>query len=100
MIWTLSFRAATSPLTFARSARALPVAPLQLSVYDTHMKSGDLIKLLERDGWTLRGVKGSHHMFTHPQKPGHVAVPHPKKDLGTGLVASILKQAGLKGAKP
>jgi predicted RNA binding protein YcfA (HicA-like mRNA interferase family) len=57
-------------------------------------------RLLERDGWTLCGVKGSHHMFTHPQKPGHVAVQHPKKDLGTGLVASILKQAGLKGAKP
>ena len=28
--------------------------------------------------------------------PGHITVPHPKKDLGKGLVHKILKQAGLK----
>jgi len=28
-------------------------------------------------------------------RPGLVVVPHPKKDLGTGLVAAIRKQAGL-----
>jgi predicted RNA binding protein YcfA (HicA-like mRNA interferase family) len=60
------------------------------------MKSGDLIEALEQDGWVLRGAKGSHHIFTHPQKPGHVSVPHPKKDLGAGLVHKLLKQAGLK----
>ncbi len=60
------------------------------------MKSGDLIKALEQDGWVLRGAKGSHHIFTHPKKPGHISVPHPKKDLGTGLVHKLLKQAGLK----
>lgn len=60
------------------------------------MNSRDLIKLLEADGWTLRSVKGSHHIFRHPSKPGHLSVPHPKKDLGTGLVHQLLKQAGLK----
>jgi predicted RNA binding protein YcfA (HicA-like mRNA interferase family) len=40
-------------------------------------------------------VRGSHHVFKHPDRPGHVVVPHPKKDLGTGLVAAIRKQAGL-----
>jgi len=59
------------------------------------MNSRDLIKLLAQDGWTLRGVKGSHHVFVHPVKPGHVVVPHPRKDLGIGLVSAILKQAGL-----
>jgi len=34
-------------------------------------------------------------VFKHPERPGHVVVPHPKKDLGTGLVAAIRKQAGL-----
>lgn len=29
-------------------------------------------------------------------KSGHDTVPHPKKDLGKGLVLAILKQAGLK----
>jgi predicted RNA binding protein YcfA (HicA-like mRNA interferase family) len=62
----------------------------------TTMKSKDSVKLLEQDGWELRGVKGSHHIFTHPTKPGHLSVPHPKLRLGIGLVHKILKQAGLK----
>ncbi|WP_317202929.1 type II toxin-antitoxin system HicA family toxin, partial [Janthinobacterium sp.] len=28
-------------------------------------------------GWVLRSVKGSHHVYTHPDHPGHVTVPHP-----------------------
>jgi predicted RNA binding protein YcfA (HicA-like mRNA interferase family) len=60
------------------------------------MKSADLIKTLQKAGWVLRAVRGSHHIFNHPTLPGHVTVPHPKKDLGKGLVHAILKQAGLK----
>jgi predicted RNA binding protein YcfA (HicA-like mRNA interferase family) len=60
------------------------------------MTSKELIALLNKDGWTLRGSKGSHHVFVHASKAGHLTVPHPKKDLGTGLVQKILKQAGLK----
>jgi len=67
-----------------------------IGVYYTHMKSADLIKILERDGWTLHRTKGSHHVFKHPSKPEHIVVPHPKKDLGIGLVRAILKQAGVK----
>jgi predicted RNA binding protein YcfA (HicA-like mRNA interferase family) len=60
------------------------------------MKSKELIQLLEADGWKLRGAKGSHHIFTHPDKPGHISIPHPKSDLGKGLINKILKQAGLE----
>lgn len=60
------------------------------------MDSKDIIKRLESAGWTLRGVKGSHHIYTHPEHGGHISVPHPKKDLGIGLVHKLLKQAGLK----
>ncbi|MBR8654209.1 type II toxin-antitoxin system HicA family toxin [Achromobacter sp. Marseille-Q0513] len=60
------------------------------------MDSKELTKLLERSGWILRGVKGSHHIYHHPDRPGHLSVPHPKKDLGIGLVNKLLKQAGLK----
>jgi predicted RNA binding protein YcfA (HicA-like mRNA interferase family) len=60
------------------------------------MKSGEIIKLLESDGWILVHVKGSHHQFRHPTKPGKVTVPHPKKDLPMPTVRSIMKQAGLK----
>lgn len=60
------------------------------------MNSKQLIKQLESDGWILRGVKGSHHIFVHPIKPGHLSVPHPKNDMGKGLINKLLKQAGLK----
>jgi predicted RNA binding protein YcfA (HicA-like mRNA interferase family) len=60
------------------------------------MNSTDIIKRLKSDGWILRGVKGSHHIFTHPSKPGHISIPHPRKDLGIGLANKILKQAGLQ----
>ena len=60
------------------------------------VNSRELIRLLEADGWRLVRVRGSHHQFAHPTKRGTVTVPHPRKDLGTGLVAAILRQAGLK----
>jgi predicted RNA binding protein YcfA (HicA-like mRNA interferase family) len=59
------------------------------------MKSADLIRELERAGWVLDRVRGSHHVFKHPGRQGIVVVPHPKEDLGAGLVAGIRKQAGM-----
>ena len=59
------------------------------------MSSKDLIAQLLKAGWVLRGSKGSHNIFVHPHKPGHLSVPHPKKDLGLGLVKKLLKQAEL-----
>jgi predicted RNA binding protein YcfA (HicA-like mRNA interferase family) len=60
------------------------------------MTSTDLIRRLEQAGWVLRGVKGSHHIYTHPAIPGHISIPHPRKDLGPGLTHKLMKQAGLK----
>jgi predicted RNA binding protein YcfA (HicA-like mRNA interferase family) len=60
------------------------------------VKSADLIKLLVSNGWKVVRVRGSHHQFSHPDKPGNVVtVPHPRKDLGVGLVHMIKKQAGV-----
>jgi predicted RNA binding protein YcfA (HicA-like mRNA interferase family) len=59
------------------------------------MKSADLVKELKTAGWRLDRIRGSHHVFKHPARSGTVVVPHPKKDLGVGLVAAIRKQAGL-----
>ena len=60
------------------------------------MKSLDLIKMIEADGWYQVRCKGDHHHFKHPTKKGLVTIPHTKKDLPPGTVNSILKQAGLK----
>ena len=59
------------------------------------MKSADIIREIKSAGWELNRVRGSHHVFRHPTRPGHVVVPHPKKDLGVGLVAAIRKEAGI-----
>jgi predicted RNA binding protein YcfA (HicA-like mRNA interferase family) len=57
------------------------------------MKSDELIRELKKAGWAEVRVAGSHHIFKHPTIPGHLTVPHPKKDLGKGLVHKIRKQA-------
>ena len=62
----------------------------------TTMDSRSLIKKLEADGWVLVRVKGSHHQFKHPTKPGLVTVKHPDGDIPAGTLHSIRKQAGWK----
>jgi len=60
------------------------------------MKSTDIVKRIEADGWFKVAQKGSHIQFKHPVKPGRVTVPHPKKDIPIGTLKSIEKQAGIK----
>ena len=52
--------------------------------------------MIEKAGWELTSVRGSHHVFRHPIKPGHISVPHPRKDFGKGLAQKLMKLAGLK----
>jgi predicted RNA binding protein YcfA (HicA-like mRNA interferase family) len=59
------------------------------------MKSADIITLLQKDGWFEVGRRGSHVQFKHPNKPGRVTVPHPKRDIPIGTLRSIEKQSGL-----
>jgi predicted RNA binding protein YcfA (HicA-like mRNA interferase family) len=54
------------------------------------------MRRLEADGWQLKKVKGSHHHFTHPRKPGKVAVKHPAKDYKIGTLKSIERQSGVR----
>jgi predicted RNA binding protein YcfA (HicA-like mRNA interferase family) len=60
------------------------------------MKSKDIIKALEADGWELARQKGSHCQFRHPAKPGTVTVPHPEADMAVGTIKSIERQSGVK----
>lgn len=57
--------------------------------------SREIIQALQHNGWFEVRVTGSHHHFKHPKKKGTVTVPHPKKEIGKGLLNSILKQAQL-----
>lgn len=58
------------------------------------MNSREIIRRLESDGWYLARTRGSHCQYKHPEKPGLVTVPHPKRDLPIGTVKSIFRQAG------
>ncbi|HTV67906.1 MAG TPA: type II toxin-antitoxin system HicA family toxin [Rhizobiaceae bacterium] len=60
------------------------------------MRSGDIIKALERDGWFEIARKGSHVQFKHKIKSGRVTVPHPKRDMPIGTLKSIERQSNLK----
>lgn len=60
------------------------------------MESRTIIRRLEDDGWYLVRVKGSHHHFKHPTKPGVTTVRHPAKDTKKGTLKSIERQSGLK----
>jgi predicted RNA binding protein YcfA (HicA-like mRNA interferase family) len=60
------------------------------------MHSRDVIRALEKAGWRLKRVTGSHHHFTHPTRPGLVTIPHPVKDLKVGTLKSIERQSGVK----
>lgn len=57
------------------------------------MKSKDLLKELEAQGWKVIRVKGSHHQLAHSIYGHTITIPHPKKDLPKGLVQAIRKQA-------
>ena len=55
--------------------------------------SRDIKRRLEQEGWVLNRVSGSHHVFKNPKTGKNVVLPHPKKDLGKGLVRNIYRQA-------
>lgn len=59
--------------------------------------SREIIAILEQDGWYLSSVRGSHHYFKHPIKPGKITVKHPAKSYPPKTLANILKSAGLQG---
>ncbi len=60
-------------------------------------KVREAIRRVEQDGWVHVRTRGSHRIYSHPKKPGHVVIPgHPGSDVPQGLWNAILKQAGLK----
>ena len=58
--------------------------------------SREIVKILEKDGWSIARVKGDHHQFKHHTKKGSVTVPHPKKNIPIKTVKSIFNQAGIE----
>lgn len=59
--------------------------------------SGKALKrVLERHGWVLRRIHGSHHIYGKDGRAVRLSVPvHGNKPLKAGLLAHLLKLAGL-----
>jgi len=58
-----------------------------------------IIKVLEKKGFVLDRIKGSHHIYYHPETRRRVVVPLHKRDLPKGTLVEILKQAGISKEK-
>jgi predicted RNA binding protein YcfA (HicA-like mRNA interferase family) len=57
----------------------------------------ELARILERRGWTLLRIQGSHHIYGRPGSTVRLSVPiHANKPLKAGLLRHLLKMAGLE----
>lgn len=58
------------------------------------MRGKDLLKLMQKNGWKVVRVNGSHHIL---EKDGKIeTIPIHGKDVPNGLLNAILKRHGLK----
>ena len=58
------------------------------------MRDKDLLKLLKKNGWKMIRITGSHHILQKGEQT--ITVPIHGRDVPTGLLSRILKEAGLK----
>jgi predicted RNA binding protein YcfA (HicA-like mRNA interferase family) len=55
-----------------------------------------LCKVLQRQGWVLIRINGSHHLYWRPNHPVILTVPvHANRDLPTGTQRALMRLAGL-----
>ena len=57
----------------------------------------ELCRILERHGWKLLRVSGSHHIYGRPGSVVRLSVPvHGQKPIKSGLLRHLITMAGLK----
>jgi predicted RNA binding protein YcfA (HicA-like mRNA interferase family) len=56
----------------------------------------ELAKVLERHGWLLMRVQGSHHIYGKTGNNARLSVPiHGNQPIKTGLLRHLMKLAGI-----
>jgi len=56
----------------------------------------DFARLLEKHGWELKRITGSHHVYAKPGNPARISVPiHGNTSLKFGLLKHLLKISGI-----
>jgi predicted RNA binding protein YcfA (HicA-like mRNA interferase family) len=57
----------------------------------------EFAKLIERHGWILLRVRGSHHIYGKPGSIARLSVPiHGNSPLKMGLLKHLMKMAGIE----
>jgi len=57
----------------------------------------ELTRIVERHGWQLLRVHGTHHIYGKPGSVVRLSIPvHGTKPLKVGLLKHLLKMAGLE----
>ena len=59
------------------------------------MTGKELLALLKKNGWAPDRINGSHHIMIKGVKTLSIPI-HGNKDVPTGLLHKLLKEAGLK----
>ena len=60
------------------------------------LKPREVIRALERGGFFVHHVKGSHHYLRHPERQGiQLTVARHVRELPPGTVRRIIRSAGL-----
>jgi predicted RNA binding protein YcfA (HicA-like mRNA interferase family) len=60
------------------------------------MTGRELARLVERHGWSLRRVAGSHHIYGKAGSIVRLSIPiHGSKPLKVGLLRYLLKSSGI-----
>ena len=64
------------------------------------LRPRDVLRVLERTGFAVDHVTGSHYILKHPDKPAaRVTLPWHNKDLKRGTLRAIIEQAGCTAAE-
>lgn len=60
------------------------------------MSGKDFARLLSANGWELKRIHGSHHVYTKAGRPERTSVPiHGNKTLKKGLLNHLMKLANI-----
>jgi predicted RNA binding protein YcfA (HicA-like mRNA interferase family) len=55
-----------------------------------------MCRLIEKNGWLLRRIRGSHHIYSKAGQSRIISIPvHGSKNLKPGLVSRIARDAGV-----
>ena len=60
------------------------------------LTGNELIKVLEKIGFVVSRIRGSHHVLKHPEGKTTVVPVHSGETIGPGLLRKIIRDSGLE----